>query len=194
MLENTAVQYGFDQRIFQHFRTGNPYDEARREQIVETEKVNLSIDRVTLSSSTIQPAASYDNTMMLQDSYDYLRSMVLRIFQEQGLSLAIPTGNPEPGMEEIGLEELTHEEAVTLIADDGYFGVEQTSDRIVKFAIGIAGGDPARTEAIRAGVEKGFNEAKKAFGDWLPDISYDTYDKVMEKLDAWVNESSITQA
>jgi len=194
MLENAAVQYGSNQRIFQHFKTGSPYGETRREQTVETKKVDLSSDRVTLSSGKLQPAVSYNNTMVLQDGYELLRSMVLRIFEQQGLSPAIPTGNPEPGMEEIGLDELTPEEAVDLVAEDGYFGVEQTSDRIVKFAIGVAGGDPARIEAIKAGVEKGFNEAKKAFGDWLPDISYDTYDKVMEKLDAWVNKSSSAQA
>ena len=78
-------------------------------------------------------------------------------------------------------------DAQAMIAEDGYFGVEQTSDRIVDFAIGIAGGDPSRLDAILAGVEQGFNEALEAFGGWLPDISYQTYDAVLAKLDAWAN-------
>ncbi len=72
-----------------------------------------------------------------------------------------------------------------MVADDGYFGVEKTSQRIFDLAVGIAGGDPSRIEAVKSGVEKGFQEALKAFGDWLPEISYQTYDAVMEKLDEW---------
>jgi hypothetical protein len=34
-------------------------------------------------------------------------------------------------------------------------------------------------------VENGFQEALDAFGGRLPDISYDTYDAVMKKLDDW---------
>jgi hypothetical protein len=116
------------------------------------------------------------------------------MFKEQGLSLNIAVGTTGNGVEEINIGEITPEEANELIADDGYFGVEQTSDRIVDFAISIAGGDPARIDAIKAGVEQGFNEAFKAFGDWLPDISYDTYDTVMEKLDAWVKDTTEIQA
>jgi hypothetical protein len=51
----------------------------------------------------------------------------------------------------------------------------------------MAGGDPAQIDAIRQGVEKGFQEALDAFGGWLPDISYKTYDTVMQKLDDWAN-------
>ena len=76
---------------------------------------------------------------------------------------------------------LTPGEAQKLVSDDGYFGVQKTSDRIFQFAIGIAGGDPSRIDAIKEGINKGFAEAKKAFGDWLPDISYQTYDAVMSK-------------
>ena len=39
------------------------------------------------------------------------------------------------------------------------------------------------------GVNQGFNEAMEAFGGWLPDISYDTLDTVMEKLDAWAADA-----
>jgi len=90
------------------------------------------------------------------------------------------------GGSEIDLAAVTPKEAQELVSEDGYFGVEQTSERIVQFAVGIAGGDPSRIDAIKEGIDKGFAEAKKAFGDWLPDISYDTYDAVMTKLDEWV--------
>jgi hypothetical protein len=120
-----------------------------------------------------------------QDQYNLLRGLVVNMLKEQGIDFKVANGD-----QEIDISAISQEEATELIADDGYFGVEQTSDRIVDFAIGIAGGDPSRLEAIKEGVENGFNEALEAFGGWLPDISYNTYDAVMEKLDTWaVGES-----
>ena len=75
------------------------------------------------------------------------------------------------------------------ISDDGYFGVDQTSERIFQFAVAIAGGDTSRIDAIKEGIDKGFAGAKKVLGNWLPQISYDTYDAVMNKLDKWVADA-----
>ncbi|HHL35652.1 MAG TPA: hypothetical protein ENJ30_14940 [Desulfobulbaceae bacterium] len=105
--------------------------------------------------------------------------------KEQGIETKITTENGE-----IDISTVTPQEAKDLTGDDGYFGVDKTSDRIVKLAITIAGGDPSRIDAIKKGVDKGFQEALKAFDGKLPDISYDTYDAVMEKLDKWVSEST----
>ena len=197
MKENIAVTSGNNSTISQQYQTGKPQDRPAREQRLEQTAVSQPTDTVTLSYS-YEASATYSSSLTFQtgqnDGYDLLRGLVLNIFKEQGLSLSIPTGDPASGAEEISLEELTPEKAEELIADDGYFGVEQTSDRIVDFAIGIAGGDTARIDAIKEGIDKGFNEAKQAFGDWLPDISYATYDKVMEKLDAWVSATTAEQS
>lgn len=197
MMQAATIQPGLHRQVFQHYEAGQAHGAARREQTTEHGGPDFSIDRVTLGQQS-ETAMIYDSTMMLHgsanDGFNLLRGLVMNILKEQGLSLSIPTGSSEPGMEQLSLEEITPEEAEQLIADDGYFGVERTSDRIVDFAISMAGGDPSRIDAIKAGVEKGFNEAKKAFGDWLPDISYATYDKVMEKLDAWVSNPDGVQA
>ena len=71
------------------------------------------------------------------------------------------------------------------IADDGYWGVEQTSDRIIEFAKALVGDDPDKAESMRAAFEKGFKAATKAWGKDLPDISQKTYDAVMKKFDDW---------
>lgn len=143
-------------------------------------------DQVHLSSFRIEESATYSSSGLIEttaaSSYDLLRTYVLDLFRQQGLDTTIGTDQGE-----IHLASLTQSDAQALIAEDGYFGVEQTSDRIVEFAIGIAGGDPSRLDAILAGVEQGFNEALEAFGGWLPDISYQTYDAVLAKLDAWAN-------
>ena len=123
-----------------------------------------------------------------QDQYNLLRGLVTNMLKEQGIDFKVANGD-----QEIDISSISQEEAVDLIAEDGYFGVDQTSDRIVDFAIAVAGGDPSQLDAIKEGVEKGFNEALEAFNGWLPDISYDTFDAVMEKLDAWAEVDSPEQ-
>lgn len=69
------------------------------------------------------------------------------------------------------------------IADDGYWGVEQTSSRIVDFATALAGDDPKQLEKMRAAFEKGFKQATITWGKSLPDISQRTYQAVLDKFD-----------
>lgn len=75
------------------------------------------------------------------------------------------------------------------IAEDGYWGVEKTSDRIIDFANALTGGVPDKIEDMRAAFEKGFKKAGKTWGGDLPDISQRTYDAVMEKFDKLAAEA-----
>jgi hypothetical protein len=148
---------------------------------------SLVADSVSLRSTSIS-MQTYNGSLQLQDvadgGYEKLRNYVTSLLKDQGLNTKIATDDAT-----IDLETIDPDQARALIGEDGYFGVEQTSDRIFKFAVGIAAGDASRIDAIREGIDQGFAEAKKAFGDWLPDISYATYDAVMGKLDNWVAES-----
>lgn len=74
------------------------------------------------------------------------------------------------------------------IAEDGYWGVSQTSDRIVDFAKALSGGDKSKAEELLEAFKKGFKEATKSWGKTLPDISQRTYDAVVDKFDTWMNE------
>ena len=143
-------------------------------------------DTISLRSESTQ-SVTYSGTMQMNASdtsrYGMLQNLVANLLKEQGIDTKIATGTGE-----IDIAAIPPQEAQQLVSDDGYFGVQQTSDRIFQFAVGIAGGDPSRIDAIKEGINKGFAEAKKAFGDWLPDISYQTYDAVMSKLDSWVAE------
>ncbi len=76
------------------------------------------------------------------------------------------------------------------VAEDGYWGVEQTAERIVSFAKALTGGDASKAEEMRAAIEKGFGGAKEVWGDELPEISQNTYDRVNEMLDDWVAQST----
>ncbi|WP_296455367.1 hypothetical protein [uncultured Acetatifactor sp.] len=88
----------------------------------------------------------------------------------------------------------TKAQAQADIAEDGYWGVNQTSDRIIDFAKALTGGDPDKIEDMRAAFEKGFKKAGKTWGGDLPDISQRTYDAVMEKFDQMAEEAKKTSS
>lgn len=73
------------------------------------------------------------------------------------------------------------------IAEDGYWGVEQTSDRILDFAKALSGNDPKQADKLLNAFKKGYDQATKAWGKKLPDISQRTYDAVVKKFEAWKN-------
>lgn len=73
------------------------------------------------------------------------------------------------------------------IAEDGYWGVNQTSDRILDFAKALSDNDKSKAQELADAFKKGFDQATKAWGGKLPDISQQTYDKVLEKFDSWMN-------
>lgn len=86
----------------------------------------------------------------------------------------------------------TKEQAEKDIAEDGYWGVEQTSDRIIDFAKALTGGDPSKIEDMREAFKKGYEQAEKTWGSELPEISKKTYDAVMEKFDKMAEEAGQT--
>lgn len=86
----------------------------------------------------------------------------------------------------------TKAQAQADIAEDGYWGVEQTSDRIIDFATALTGGDPDKIEEMREAFKKGYEQAEKTWGGELPEISKKTYDAVMEKFDKLAEEAGLT--
>lgn len=87
----------------------------------------------------------------------------------------------------IKVDEATAKQAAEDVSEDGYWGVKQTSERILDFAKALSGGDSAKAEEMRNAIEKGFKEASKLWGGDLPEISQQTYDAVMKGIDDWKN-------
>ncbi len=73
------------------------------------------------------------------------------------------------------------------IAEDGYWGVNKTSDRLVSMAIALAGGDTDKADELKNAITKGFKKATAAWGEKLPQLCQDTYDAAMKKMDDWKN-------
>ena len=90
------------------------------------------------------------------------------------------------------VDEATKAQAQADIAEDGYWGVEQTSDRIIDFATALTGGNPDKIEEMRDAFKKGYEQAEKTWGGKLPEISQKTYDAVMEKFDKLAEEAGLT--
>lgn len=86
----------------------------------------------------------------------------------------------------------TKAQAQADIAEDGYWGVSQTSQRILDFATALTGGDPDKIEEMRSAFQKGYKQAEKTWGGNLPEISQKTYDAVMEGFDKMAKEAGLT--
>lgn len=87
------------------------------------------------------------------------------------------------GYEGKKLSQLTPEEATALIAPQGFFGIEQTSKRLIDFVLGGAKENLDLLRAGREGIVRGFNEAESVWGSKLPDIAYQTLAQALKGVD-----------
>ncbi len=80
------------------------------------------------------------------------------------------------------------------IAEDGYYGVKQTAQRLFDFASALAGDDKEQMEKMQAAIEKGFKQAEKTWGGELPQISQDTMDAVNKMFDDYYSSKNANTA
>lgn len=73
------------------------------------------------------------------------------------------------------------------ISEDGYWGVNQTSQRLFDFASALAGDDPEKMKKMQEAMEKGFKQATKSWGKDLPDICQNTLDAANKLFDDYYN-------
>ncbi len=164
--------------------------EAREQGAVEPsyrDSVSISASSVSMAENASFSAVYGKEMAQGSGSLDInktIKDYVVNLLKQQGIEVKFAI-DPE---NEIDFTAMSAEEARDLVSEDGYFGVNKTSDRIVRFATGIWGNDSTRVEDIKDAVMEGFKQAEKAFGGTLPDISYDTIDAVIEKLDSWASD------
>lgn len=117
-----------------------------------------------------------------EKAYSYLIRIVEDMLKRQGKTIDL-IGSKDI----VKVDEQARLEAEELIGENGPLGVEAVSDRLVNFAKALSGGDKSKLTTLRKAIDQGFKEAEKILGK-LPEISQKTYDRIMEKLDAWENE------
>ena len=120
----------------------------------------------------------------VDQAHENLRNLVKKLLEKQGMTFNdLKIDGPD-----VKIDDETRAEAQKAIDEGGPYSVENTSDRMVDFAKAISGGDKSKISLLRDSIQKGFDEAEKAFGGKLPEISHETLKRTMEKLDAWANE------
>lgn len=126
-----------------------------------------------------------------------LRSLVESVILKQNKTFQVGTLTDEKMYEMLRKGELevspeVRAQAQKDIAEDGYWGIEQTSERLFSFAKAISGGDISKAETLITAMEKGFKQATKSWGDTLPDICQKTLDAATEKIRNWakIDEAS----
>ena len=94
------------------------------------------------------------------------------------------------------LDSADRAQAQQLISEDGFFGVSQTTQRLVGFAKALVGegASEQQIEKMRAAVQKGFDQVAKMFGgfDKLPDVTRKTHEAVMKSFDEWLAGGAAT--
>jgi len=115
-----------------------------------------------------------------------LRSLVEKMLLKQGqkfTSLADTFDMIKEGTIEVDDE--TAAEAAKEVADDGYWGIEQTSDRLFSFAKALAGNDPTKADSMLEALQKGYDQAAKQWGGELPELCQKTLEAAKKKLTDW---------
>ena len=115
-----------------------------------------------------------------------LRSLVEKMFNKQGITFnnssdmyaILRSGN-------FTVDPEVAAQAKKDIAEDGYWGVKQTSDRMVDFAMALSNNDPEKADKMIAAVKKGYEQATKTWGGELPDICKQTLDTTIKRLEEW---------
>lgn len=117
-----------------------------------------------------------------------LRDLVEKLIMKQGGKFNESTMWNDIRLGKFEVDEETAAKAKEAISEDGYWGVKQTSERILEFAKALTGGDKSKIEEMRAAFEKGYKAAEKAWGGELPEISKQTFEATMKGFDDWAKE------
>lgn len=172
----TTNKTGFDE-------TAVVYEKSKETETVKTNK-NNAVDREAI----IAQIKAENEARVAQ-----MQELVRKMMQGQGNALA----QTDDIWSFLASGDYTVTEAAKLqaqedISEDGYWGVEKTSERILDFAKALSGGDVSKADMLLDAFKKGYEEATGAWGKELPEISKKTYEAVEEKFAAWKAEAEGT--
>ncbi|MCR5322608.1 MAG: hypothetical protein K6E85_05005 [Lachnospiraceae bacterium] len=148
-------------------KSGDTADKAVKEHKVDQE----TIDRLMAEAD---------------ERHAQLKGLVEKLLLKQGGTWDISQGLAN-AYRKLEVDEETVEQAQKDIAEDGYWGVEQTSDRILDFAKALAGTDPTMAEKMLDAIKEGFKQAGIEWGEDLPEISQKTMDATYKKVNDWIS-------
>ena len=135
-------------------------------------------------------------------------------FQQQTMSTVLNTSNAQAGINDLlggndlnsvksmlsnidfaslgynGKNPLTMntDELNQLISEEGFFGIDNTANRIADFVIKGAGNDVQKLKKGLEGIKQGLETAEKIWGGELPQISQDTIEATIKKVSDRIDE------
>lgn len=163
----------------------------------ETDTTKQTAEGVVYESSNIKNMSEADRAALVKKLQadveartSQLRSLVEKMFLQQSEKATTANGDIWKFLAsgEYTVDAETQAAAKEAISEDGYWGVEQTSQRILDMAMALSGGDEDKMDKMLNAFEKGFKQATEAWGKELPDISQKTYAAVHEKFANYKNE------
>ncbi len=163
-------------------------DVDKSEETTSTDKVSKEEDYYNTNRDLIQQLKQDQAELKI----DFLMN-ISNMFTQQGISMARGDGIwAQIANGDFEVTEAESAEAAKSIEDDGYWGVEQTSQRIFDFAMGLTGGDPSKAEEMKEYMLKGYEAAEKAWGGELPAIAQQTKEATIALFDEWANSAGVT--
>ena len=180
---NTSTQTTVKAEATVKEETAAVYEKSEATKATTYSSSNSKVDQTTIDKLKADAEARYAQ----------LASLVEKLMTKQGTTSNYATlSDLMKGVQsgEISVDPATVAQAKKDVAEDGYWGVEQTASRIVDFAKALTGGDASKVEEMRAAIEKGFESATDDWGDELPELCQNTFSRVNELLDEWAAETT----
>lgn len=123
-----------------------------------------------------------------QQQQNFYNSMISNIKDQAGSALKAAGLWDKINLGDYEVTPEMQAEAQEAISEDGYWGVEQTANRIVDMAKALAGGDADKADELMAAIEKGFAAAEDVWGSELPSITGDTKARIDELFAEWKDQ------
>lgn len=169
--------------------------DLQQNQKVDTYQHTHQEKKVTYDKPTIKSEPKSVEQLMAEseNAFGHLKQIVGDMLKRQGLKFRDLKDIKVEDVKTETIDDIAQKEAQAMIAEGGEYSAENVSDRIVDFAKAISGGDKSKLELLRSAIEDGFGAATKDFGAELPEITKETHQLIMDKLDAWANEGKIPE-
>ena len=177
----------------------SPVEDKKKDKEVEVKKEAAAVYEKSEENSSTSKVSSKetDRTKIIQQlkADDALRQQQLldivhKMMGKQAKTYGIANSeNDEDSIwkflakGDFTVDAATKAQAQEDISENGYWGVKQTSERILDFAKALAGDNPEKLEQMRSAFEQGYKQAEKTWGGELPEISKQTFDAVMKGFD-----------
>jgi hypothetical protein len=159
----------------------------------------------TKAAYTMDTATLNEIAKQVEVKFAYLRATVENLFsmqsvrtgEAQGLTydqiMEKYNGKLKEFYENLEVDEQTSLAAQQEIAEDGFWGAKQTSQRAIEFAKALSGGDTSKVELLKNAIIEGYKAAEAAWGGELPEICKQTQEAILKGLNEWVQPTAKTE-